>query len=123
MIPIKQLPDLDWSDQARKEILISGQSLLDETDFAWMIGRVAICGIIYKTFTSPPWFWFALAKNVTLKDLIDFRRKAELIPKGTLTAVHVNFVEGIRFAKFYGFEATEQLERSGDNLYRIFRRI
>jgi len=122
MNPIKTLPDFDWTEYAKKDILLSGQALLDATDFAWSLGTVAICGLIYQTFTSPPWFWFALAKGATLRDLIDFRRLAEHIPHGAVTPVEVGFERGRRFAEFYGFEDTGVVWNQHGIDYNIFRR-
>lgn len=123
MSRIESLPDFDWTDQARKEILLTGQNLLNETDFAFSVGDVAVCGLIYPTFSNPPWFWFALARGITLRHLIDFRRLARHIPVGTYTAVEDTFEVGIRFAKFYGFEDTEVAELQGQTVYKIFRRV
>src|ERR1044072_1341899 len=73
MNPIERLPDLDWNEIARQEIVVTGADLVAKSDFAFQIGRVAIAGLIYHNYISPPWFWFALAKGVTIRDLIDFR--------------------------------------------------
>ena len=98
---------------------MTGEELLAQSDFMWRVGEVAICGLIYQTFTSPPWFWFALAKNVTFRDLIDFRRLATLIPLGTYTAIQANLPLAKRFAEFYGFKSTDQ-EREGYTIYRRY---
>lgn len=118
MSPIKSLPNFDWNEIAKREIELTGEELLAQSDYAWAVGNVAVCGLIYRTFTSPAWFWFALSSGVTFRDLIDFRRLAELIPSGTLTAVREDLVLAKRFAEFYGFTATEQ--RVDD--YIIYRR-
>lgn len=123
MTPIKGLPNLDWNDFARQEILATGESLVTQSDFAFQIGRVAIAGLIYTTYTAPPWFWFALAKGVTIRDLLDFRAVREEIPLGALTAVNVAWPQAVKFAKFYGFEDTG-VERVVENkTYKIFRRV
>lgn len=123
MNPIDTIPTLNWMDHARDEIALEGEELLHRSDFAWKLGEVAICGLIYSTFTSPPWLWFALAKDVTLRDLIDFRRLSRFIPKGTLTGVRADLKEAIRFAEFYGFEATGSVRYHGGWKYKIFRRV
>jgi hypothetical protein len=117
MNPIKSLPDLEWNDIAAHEISMSGEELLAQSDFMWRVGEVAICGLIYQTWTSPPWLWFALAANVTFSDLIDFRRLARLIPEGTLTAVQSNLTLAKRFAEFYGFVETDR-QLDGYTIYR-----
>lgn len=122
MNPIDKIPDFDWTDQARKEIGLAGQLLLEQSELSYSVGNVLICGLIYQNFLSPPWFWFALAKGVTLRHLIDFRRLQDFIPQGTLTAVEADFTEGLRFAKFYGFEDAGQVEVRGNITYNIFRR-
>jgi hypothetical protein len=80
MSPIDNLPNLDWNEIAQQEIIITGANLVAQSDFAYQIGRVAIAGLIYHSYVAPPWFWFALAKGVTLRDLIDFRALREEIP-------------------------------------------
>ena len=124
MTPIDALPDLDWSPIARREIALTGADLLRQSDFAYQIGQIAICGLVYSTLTSPPWFWFALAKGVTLRDLIDFRRTyMNLIPSGAITAVNTADRESIRFAEFYGFEETSSVRIYKDRVYKIYRRV
>jgi hypothetical protein len=71
---------------------------------------------------SPPWFWFALAKGVTIRDLIDFRAKREEIPAGALTAVREEWPNAVRFAEFYGFVYTGEDRTIGSKTYRIYRR-
>lgn len=122
MNPIKHLPDLEWSDIAEREIIVAGEGLIEQSDFAYQIGRVAIAGLIYRSYVAPPWFWFALAKGVTLRDLIDFRALREQIPQGSLTAVCKEWPHSIRFAEFYGFEYTNSDRICGDRTYKIYRR-
>lgn len=122
MNPIERLPDLDWNEIARQEIIVTGADLVNKSDFAFQIGRVAIAGLIYHNYTSPPWFWFALAKGVTIRDLIDFRAMREEIPLGALTPVCEAWPNAIRFAEFYGFEDTGEKRLLGDKPYKIYRR-
>lgn len=123
MSPIDKLPDLDWNEIARQEIIITGSNLVSQSDFAYQIGRVAIAGLIYHSYTAPPWFWFALAKNVTFRDLIDFRALREEIPAGALTAIREEWPHAIRFAEFYGFKNTGQERLYGGKTYKIYRRV
>lgn len=122
MSPIDNLPNLDWNEIAQREIIITGANLVAQSDFAYQIGRVAIAGLIYSSYTAPPWFWFALAKGVTIRDLIDFRALREEIPAGALTAVHEGWPNAVRFAEFYGFANTGEERTYGDKSYKIFRR-
>lgn len=122
MSPIKGLPELDWSEIARQEIIVTGADLIAKSDFAYQIGRVAIAGLIYHNYTSPPWFWFALAKGVRIRDLIDFRAFREQIPQGSLTAVNEEWPNAVRFAEFYGFEDTGEERLYGNKPYKIYRR-
>ena len=122
MNPIDNLPNLDWNEIAKQEIIISGADLVAKSDFAYQIGRVAIAGLIYHSYTAPPWFWFALAKGVTIRDLIDFRALRETIPTGSQTAVCDKWPNAVRFAEFYGFENTGEERTYGDKLYKIYRR-
>lgn len=122
MTPIDSLPNLDWNEIAQREIIITGADLVAQSDFAYQIGRVAIAGLIYHSYVAPPWFWFALTKGVTLRDLIDFRALRESIPAGALTAIHEGWPNAIRFAEFYGFVNTGEERVYGDKPYNIFRR-
>lgn len=122
MTPIKHLPDLEWSEIAEQEIIVAGASLVAQSDFAYQIGRVAIAGLIYQNYVAPPWFWFALAKGVTLRDLIDFRALREEIPSGALTAICEAWPNAIRFAEFYGFEYTGEDRLCDGKTYKIYRR-
>lgn len=122
MSPIDHLPNLDWNEIARNEIIVTGANLIAQSDFAYQIGRVAIAGLIYHNYTSPPWFWFALAKGVTMRDLIDFRALKEEIPLGALTAVCDEWPNAVRFAEFYGFVPTGEERLYGDKHYKIYRR-
>jgi len=123
MNPIDNLPDLDWNEIAKREIIVTGANLVARSDFAYQIGRVAIAGLIYYSYIGPPWFWFALAKGVTLRDLIDFRALREQIPAGALTAVCEEWPNAIRFAEFYGFEDTGNVRPNEGRVYKIYRRI
>lgn len=122
MSPISSLPNLEWNEIAEQEIIVAGAGLVAQSDFAYQIGRVAIAGLIYHNYVAPPWFWFALAKGVTLRDLIDFRALREEIPKGALTAICEEWPNAIRFAEFYGFEYTGNDRLCGDKMYKIYRR-
>lgn len=122
MSPIDSLPNLDWSEIASREIIITGADLVAKSDFAYQIGRVAIAGLIYDSYVAPPWFWFALAKGVTLRDLIDFRALREQIPAGSFTAIDEAWPNAIRFAEFYGFKDTDRDRLCGDRTYKIYRR-
>lgn len=123
MNPIDNLPNLDWNEIARTEIIVTGANLVAQSDFAYQTGRVAIAGLIYHSYVSPPWFWFALAKGVTIRDLINFRALREEIPQGALTAIYEGWPNAVRFAEFYGFEDSGITRLYGDKLYKIYRRI
>ena len=120
--PIKHLPSLDWTDTARREIVHTGAELVEQSHVAYRIGNVAVAGLIYYSFTEPPWFWFALARGVTMRHLIDFRRYRDDIPQGALTAIDSEDNRSIRFAKFYGFEETDTIREYHGREYQIFRR-
>lgn len=109
MSPISKLPDLDWTERAAKEIALSdGDELVAASHVAYRLGNAGVIGLIYTSYFSPPWLWFALAKATRIRDLIDFRRMQHLIPRGTLTAVDEDDPTAYRFATFYGFEQTGQ---------------
>ena len=120
---IDSIPSLNWTDHAKREIALEGEELLHRSDFVWKLGEAAICGLIYNVFTSPPWMWFAMSKDVTMGDLIDFRRLATMIPLGTLTGVDESLPVAIRFAEFYGFEETGSTHDYHGRRYKIFRRV
>lgn len=120
--PIARLPDLPWREHSRNEILMTGEELIESSDFVWRIGNVAAIGYIYSSLVNPPWMWFVLAEDITIGDLNDFRRLSRLIPKGTLTAVDAEFEVGFKFARLYGFELTdEELDNCG-KMYKIMRK-
>lgn len=120
---IDKLPPLNWTDTAREEIAISGASLVEQSDFAYQIGTFAVAGLVYTSYTSPPIFWFALAKGVGLRQLIDFRRLKEEIPVGAVTYIRADRPKAIRFAEFYGFEFTGFSVVVSDVTYNLFRRV
>jgi hypothetical protein len=123
MSPIKALPSLDWSDTAFREITLTGDELVQQSDCAYRLGNIGVCGLIYRSYLSPPWLWFALTKGVSVGDLLDFKRRLEaLIPHGTLTGIRADFKSGIRFARFYGFVATGAIASHGGYDYEIYRR-
>lgn len=119
---INKLPDLDWSDVAIEEIGLSGKELVEKSESAWQIGNVAVVGLIYTTYLSPPWFWMALARGVTFRDLLDFRRMAEKIPPGTQTLVNVTNPVLSRFACLYGFRPINAVVEQHGRTYFVMRR-
>lgn len=120
--PIRELPEWDWLPNSRYEIETTGADLIDASDFVYRVGKVVSVGFIYHSYTSPPWMWFAIAKNVGIADLIDFRRLTQMIPQGTLTAVAEDFPLALRFAKLYGFVDTEKEISHLDRVYKIMRK-
>lgn len=122
MTPIENLPNLDWSEIAKAEIELTGSDLIRQSSVAYQLGHAAIAGLVYFSFTSPPLFWFALARGVSIRDLIDFRAKRELIPVGAFTMVDIDHERSERFALFYGFEDTGQIINQLGHTYKIYRR-
>jgi hypothetical protein len=119
---IAALPAWKWKPHSAKEIALTGEQLVMQSDFVWQVGNVAVAGFIYHSYTSPPWMWFVLNEGITVADMIDFRRLAEQIPKGTLTGVDLDFPLTMRFAKIYGFvEVDQTIERAG-HIYRVMRK-
>jgi hypothetical protein len=123
MKEIKHLPDLNWSDRARRQIAeAGGDALVQDSHVAYRLGNAAVIGLVYQSFFAPPWLWFALADRVTLRDLIDFRRMQDRIPRGTLTGVEDGDSTAFRFASFYGFvDSGITAEREGQ-FYIIMRK-
>lgn len=123
MSRINSLPPLDWSDTAFQEIELTGDELVQQSDCAYRLGNIGVCGLIYSSYTSPPWLWFALARDVSVGDLLDFKKRLEaLIPVGSVTGIRADFLKGVRFAKFYGFEPTGEVARHGGHDYEIYRK-
>lgn len=123
MSQIDRLPDFQWSEVAATEMREQPPAqLILQSDFAYRLGNIAVVGLIYHSLTSPPWMWFALARGVTLRDLIDFRRMQDMIPRGTLVAVWEEDKVADRFARFYGFDPTEDTIPHGTRTYRLYRR-
>lgn len=124
MIPIKKLPQLNWTENSYYEIEeAGGDVLLDQSDMAWQLGNLLVVGLIYPSLISPPWMWFALTKDVKFRDLIDFRRIKDYIPQGTVTAVAEDFAVAHRFAQFYGFVNTGDQVEHKNRCYYIYRRV
>lgn len=119
---VKGMPAFEWTDHCAEEIILTGEQLLEQSDFVWRIGHIALAGFMYNSFVNPPWMWFVLAKGTTISDLIDFRRLARGIPKGTLTAVAESFEVGMKFAKFYGFEETGETQIFFDRPFKLLRK-
>lgn len=123
MKAINQLPDLDWSDRAARQIAATGGDMLVRmSQVAYRLGNAAVIGLVYQSFFSPPWLWFALAKNVTLRDLIDFRRLQDRIPRGALTAIEDGDEVAFRFASFFGFADSGQSVEDNGILFVIMRK-
>lgn len=124
MSPISALPDLDWTENSRFEIgSTDPASLFAMSDMAWQIKDILIVGLIYVYLTSPPWMWFALTNKVTFRDLVEFKRLKDKIPRGTLTAVAEDFRMGQRFARFYGFMPTGNSCVEAERSYLIYRKV
>lgn len=117
------LPKWQWKENSKREIFMTGEELVGSSDFVWRVGNVAVVGFIHSSYLTPPWMWFLLANKVTIADLVDFRRLALMIPKGTLTAVAVDFKVGLRFAKLYGFVETDEEINYADRTYRVMRKV
>ena len=125
MIPIKEireLPELDWSDQALIEIGNAGADVLAKSQLILQLGNVCIAGLIYGSFTSPPWFWFALARNVGIRDLIDFRGASQRIPWGARTAIREDYEAAHRFARFYHFVPINEIVEYLGVPYVLYRK-
>jgi len=123
MKEIDRLPDLDWSDRAREQIaLTGGDALIRDSHVAYRLGNAAVIGLVYPSFFAPPWLWMALARDISLRDLIDFRRMQERIPRGTLTGIEDGDEVAHRFAAFYGFVDSGQVVESAGLSYIIMRK-
>lgn len=123
MKEISRLPDLDWSDRAKQQIMTAGgDALVKSSHAAWRLGDAAVIGLVYESFFAPPWLWFALAKRVTLRDLIDFRRLQTRIPRGAMTAVEDGDAVAFRFASFYGFVDTGNVVEADGQLFLLMRK-
>jgi hypothetical protein len=120
---VTALPDWKWKENSAKEIALTGADLVAETDLIYQIGRVAVAGFIYSSLVAPPWMWFVLADKVKLADLIDFRKFSLQIPKGTLTAVGVDFPVALRFAEVYDFVDTGQEVENSGRFYKLMRKV
>lgn len=120
---IKKLPELNWSQTAKDQLAMTGEELVLESTLAFQLREAACVGLIYHSLTAPPWLWFLLAEGVSFGDLIDMRRKQELIPRGTMTAVDAGDNVALRFANFYGFRETGQSADYGGYKYLIMEKV
>lgn len=119
---VKRLPGFHWSELAELEMNEQGLELIQQTDVIYKVGSVAVAGFMWRSFFQPPWLWFALSRDAKFRDLIDFRRLAEQIPAGTLTAVRDDKPVAKRFAEFYGFVPTLQFHSTPFAVYQLFRK-
>lgn len=123
MKEISRLPDLEWTERAQRQIeKTGGDALLRMSHVAYRLGNAGVIGLIYGSLLSPPWLWFALARTATMRDLIDFRRMQELIPKHTLVGVEEADEVAFRFARFYGFEETGHTVEHEGVLHLLMRK-
>jgi hypothetical protein len=120
---VTALPNWQWKKHSQEEIILTGEQLVEMSDFVWRVGNVAVVGFTYISYTSPPWLWFVLAEKVGIADLVDFRRLTRQIPKGTLTAVAADFPMGFKFAKLYGFEETGEKVEYSERAFKIMRKV
>ena len=120
---VRGLPNWDWSEHCRQEIALTGEQLVEQSDFVWRIGNFALIGFMHTSLTSPPWMWFLLTKGTTISHLIDLRRLSVRIPVGTLTAVDASFSTGLKFAKAYGFEEVGKECEYFGHVYRLMRKV
>lgn len=124
MKAIKKLPDLRWSARAARQIeSAGGDALVQCSHVAYRLGNAAVIGLVYQNLFSPPWLWFALAEDVSMRDLIDFRKLQDQIPRGTLTSVQDGDTTAIRFAAFYGFEDSGQIVEHEGLVYILMRKV
>jgi hypothetical protein len=119
---ITGLPNWKWKEHSESEILLTGEELVEMSDFVWRLGNAAVAGFVHTSMTNPPWMWLLLADNVTISDLIDFRRLATRIPAGTLTAVSADFPVSVKFAKAYGFVETGEEQQHFGRTYKLMRK-
>lgn len=120
---ITALPNWRWNKQSQEELELTGIELLKYSDLVWRFGSILVMGLIYSSFTSPPWVWFLLADDIKFSDLIDLRRVMHKIPRGSFTAVQSDFAVGLRFAKFYGFTDTGDSVHVHSRDYVIMRKV
>lgn len=116
------IPAWDWSENSKVEMIDMTEIVESATDFMWRVGNVAVVGFIHHTLLSPPWMWFLLNKDISVGDLLDFRRLTNMIPSGTLTGIKLGFVKGERFAELYGFVPTDVICEQGDLQYQVYRK-
>lgn len=123
MKEIKELPAWDWSNRAKAQMLhYDAETMLQSSYVAYQLGTAAVVGLIYVSLLAPPWLWFALASEVTMRDLIDFRRLRDRIPTGALTAIEEDDEIALRFASFHGFVDTGRIIEAPEGNYIIMRK-
>lgn len=120
---VTRLPNWRWKEHSANEIAMTGEEIVELSDVVWQIGNVAVAGFIYQSLLGPPWMWFVLAEDVTIGDLIDFRRLSSRIPKGTETFVKSSFTIALRFAKLYGFEEIGKEVNYFGHPYKLMRKV
>lgn len=127
---IETLPELDWSEQAAKELETS-KAYLRETEgveLQLVVGAFVfgVVGISYATLLGRPWVWFLGSRsleNITRFELKQLQEAAELLPRMAYTAVEKSFVAGLRFAEFLGFVPSGNEIIVGDITYLEYERL
>lgn len=122
MTPIKTLPELDWTDQAKAEIASQPADFVANSDFAWQIDDLFIAGWYYPALSSPPWFWFAMTNKfagMKLRRLYEYQFR---IPSGAETSVEAGWEVGDKFAKTFGFVPTGEIFTQNGVQYLKYRR-
>lgn len=115
---IKELPNLNWTERAKKQLEMTGKELVEQSQVAFTLRDKVVVGLIYQNLFAPPWLWFLLAQGASFRELVDLRNSRDMIPVGTKTAVEADDDLALRFATYYGFtNLNEVIEFQGTDYF------
>lgn len=126
---VDRIPSLDWSDWSWDEFRCGNASMMERRSLKMVEVRdddlpLFVLGLIYDSFTNPPWVWLLMTKDILgappslFRDLLE----TSLALPPSLTFVNTLFTEGKRFLRFFGFEPVHKVTRYDGREYAIYRR-
>lgn len=120
---VTEIPQLLWTEHSSLEFSTANvMSIQEASQLIWLIKAetvLAVAGLIYGSFSSPPWLWFLTTQELKALHVRQLQPLVKKLAPGTLTAVKNDFTMGHKFAKLFEFAPTELVEQD----YRIYRKI
>jgi hypothetical protein len=127
---ITEIPDLDWSTQTllnAPEIMAQGTSIMKRTEEAYLLsssdGPILIVGLMRSSMISGWHMWCLICKCDLKRHCRVLRIMLHTLVKrlGHLqVTVDKSFTTGLRFAEFFGFEHTTDVESIDRKTYSFY---